>query len=79
MVVGKVLRSLGLKFNSVVPSIEEMKDLMKLTLDELSSSLQAHKAQLLRQIYDHVVEKAFSVKNKTFSTKDEDREAVKDQ
>lgn len=79
MVVGKVLRSLGLKFNSVVPSIEEMKDLMKLTLDELSSSLQAHKAQLLRQVYDHVAEKAFSVKNKTFSAKDEDREAVKDQ
>lgn len=46
MVVEKVLRSLGAKYNHIVTAIEESIDITKLTLDELSGFLQAHEARL---------------------------------
>lgn len=49
MVVGRVMRSLGPKYNYVVVAIEEAKDRTKLTMDELSGSLRAHEARLLSQ------------------------------
>lgn len=42
-VVSKVLRSLALRFDFVVDSIEESKELLKLSLDDLSGTLLAHK------------------------------------
>ena len=47
MVVGKVLGSMGPKYNHVVAAIEESKDLTKLSLDELSGSPQAHESRLI--------------------------------
>lgn len=49
MVVGRVMRSLGPKYNYVIVAIEEAKDRTKLTMDELSGSLRAHEARLLSQ------------------------------
>lgn len=61
LVVRKILRSLGPKYNLAVAAIGEAKDLTKLTMDELASSLQAHEALLLSHD-DNFVEKAFVVK-----------------
>lgn len=47
MVVGKVLRSLEAKYNHVVTTIEESKDITTLTLNELIGSLQAYEARLI--------------------------------
>lgn len=41
-VVSKVLRSLEPKFHYVAVALEESKDIMKLTLAELSGSFQVH-------------------------------------
>ena len=59
--VAKVLRSLGLRFNYVVAAIEESNDLTKLTMDELSGTLQAHEARMISQA-DEPGEKAFTMK-----------------
>lgn len=48
MAVGKLLRSLRLKFNHVVTIIAESKDVAKLTMDEVSGSLLAHEVRLIR-------------------------------
>ena len=45
-VVAKVLRSLTPHFDHVVATIEESEDLTSLTIEELSSSLQAHEARM---------------------------------
>ncbi|XP_039140537.1 uncharacterized protein LOC120277761 [Dioscorea cayenensis subsp. rotundata] len=45
-VVAKVLRSLHPKFDFVVVAIKESKDITKLSLDELSRSLQAHEIRV---------------------------------
>lgn len=37
MVVGKILRSMGAKFNHVVTAIEESRDITKLMVDELTA------------------------------------------
>lgn len=46
-VVGKILRSLNPTFKHVVSSIVEAKDLGKLTVEELSSSLKGHETILM--------------------------------
>ncbi|XP_039115786.1 uncharacterized protein LOC120251294 [Dioscorea cayenensis subsp. rotundata] len=63
MVVGKVMRSLGPKFNHMVVVIEESKDLTKLSLDELSCSLQEHESRLQTQV-DDADEKVLHVRGK---------------
>ncbi|XP_039137422.1 uncharacterized protein LOC120274950 [Dioscorea cayenensis subsp. rotundata] len=49
LAVGKILRSLGPKYNHLVAAIGEAKDLTKLTMDELSGSLQAHESLMISQ------------------------------
>ncbi|KAH7667285.1 RNA-directed DNA polymerase protein [Dioscorea alata] len=61
MVVRKVLRSMGAKFNHVVTAVEESKDITKLTLDVLTGPLKAHEARLISQA-DHVEEKVLHVR-----------------
>lgn len=61
LVVGKVLRSLGPRYNFLVDAIGEAKDLTQLTMDELAGSLQAHEALMFSQD-DKSSEKAFAVK-----------------
>ena len=63
-VVAKVLRSLTFKFDYIVVAIKDSKVLTKLTADELSGSLQAHKATLNR-LAGRSKEKAFQVKGDT--------------
>ncbi|XP_039115785.1 uncharacterized protein LOC120251274 [Dioscorea cayenensis subsp. rotundata] len=65
LAVGKVLRTLGPKYNFVVAAIGEAKDLTKLTMDELAGSLQAHEALLLSQD-DTVTDKALVMKEDSF-------------
>ena len=47
-VVEKILRSLSEKFNYVVCSIEESKDIDQLSIDELQSSLIVHEQKFQR-------------------------------
>lgn len=77
LAVGKVLRSLGPKYNFVVPAIGESKDLTKLTTDELASSLQAHEALLISQ-EESPVEKAFAIKSDYAPEKQETKPPVKE-
>ncbi|XP_039127079.1 uncharacterized protein LOC120263279 [Dioscorea cayenensis subsp. rotundata] len=59
-VVLKVMRSLSLRFVHVVTSIEEARDLKTMTLDELSSALQAHEARY-NQFFEKHGDKTFIV------------------
>lgn len=71
MVVGKVLRSLGPKYNHVVAAIEESNDLTKLTPNELSGSFQAHEARFISQA-DEGDEKALQVRCEVSGIKHDD-------
>jgi hypothetical protein len=51
-VVEKILRSLSEKFNYVVCSIKESKDIDKLSIDELQSSLIVHEQKIQRHTGD---------------------------
>ena len=57
----KVLRSLTSKFDHVVATIEESKDMFTYSFDELMISLLAHESRLSRY-HEKVEEKAFQVK-----------------
>lgn len=72
MVVGKVLRSMGTKYNHVVIAIEESRDITKLTLDDITSSLQAHESRLISQV-NQVEEKVLLVKGQFSTMKEGDR------
>ena len=48
MIIEKILRSMTLKFNYVVCSIEESNDLSTMTIDELQSSLLIHEQRMHR-------------------------------
>lgn len=63
-VVSKVLRSLAPKFDYVAVALKESRDLLKLTLDELSCSLQAHEITVNRSS-EKVSEKALHVKGES--------------
>lgn len=63
-VVCKVLRSLTSKFNHVVATIEESKDLSTYSFDELMSSLLAYEDRLSR-LSKKVEKKAFQVKGES--------------
>ncbi|XP_028088853.1 uncharacterized protein LOC114289345 [Camellia sinensis] len=48
IIVEKILRSMTMKFDYIVCSIEESKDIDELSVDELQSSLQVHEQKLNR-------------------------------
>jgi len=48
-IVEKILRSMFPKFNFVICSIEESKDLDTLSLDELQNSLMVHEQKIVQQ------------------------------
>ena len=47
-IIEKILRSMTLKFNFVVCSIEESKDVNALSIDELQSSLLVHEQKIFQ-------------------------------
>lgn len=56
--VSKILRSLAPRFNYVVTTIEEARDISKMSLDELTSSLQAHELRM-ENVGEKVEKRAF--------------------
>lgn len=52
------MRSLSSRFVNVITSIEEVRDILKLSFDDLSSSLQAHEARF-NQFTEKHIGKAF--------------------
>jgi hypothetical protein len=58
----KILRSLDLKFDFVVVAIEESKEVEKLIVDELMSSLQAHEQKIMKRNGDKAIEHALQSK-----------------
>ena len=58
----KILRSLYPKFDFVVVAIEESKEVDKLTVDELMSSLQAHEQKIVKRNGDKAIEHALQSK-----------------
>jgi hypothetical protein len=58
----KILRSLDPKFDFVVFAIEESKEVDKLMVDELMSSLQAHEQKIVKRNGDKAIEHALQAK-----------------
>lgn len=58
MIMEKVMRSLPQKFDHVVAAIEEAKDLSKMTIEELQSSLEAHEMRLAERVQVNKTEQA---------------------
>lgn len=66
-VVAKVLRSLAQKFDFVVVVIEELRNISKLTLDELSKTLQTHEIRVNRTVVKFT-EKALHMKGEVMGS-----------
>lgn len=60
-IVQKILRCMPAKYEQVVAAIEESKDLLELSLDELMGSLEAHEEKMSRFI-EQDLEQAFQSK-----------------
>ena len=58
----KILRSLDPKFDFIVVAIEESKEVDKLMVDELMSSLQAHEQNIVKRNGDKAIEHALQAK-----------------
>ena len=62
----KILRSLDPKFDFVIVAIKESKEVDKLIMDELMSSLQAHEQKIVKRngdkIIEHVLQSKLSLK-----------------
>ncbi|XP_010534731.1 PREDICTED: uncharacterized protein LOC104810237 [Tarenaya hassleriana] len=71
-VVEKILRSLTDDFENVVCAIEESKDLAKITIDELTGSLEAHEQRKKKKKQD-VMEEALQTKMSINDDKREDK------
>jgi RNase P protein component len=63
-IIEKILRSLNPKFDFVIVAIEESKELDKLTMDELMSSLQAHEQKIVKKdkAIEHALQSKLSLK-----------------
>lgn len=61
-VIKKVLGSLSSKFEHVVITIKESKDLEKLTIEELMGSLQVHEKMMQKSVNSTVLEQALESK-----------------
>ncbi|XP_050886762.1 uncharacterized protein LOC127092031 [Lathyrus oleraceus] len=62
-IVEKILRSMTPKFNFVVCSIEESKNIDELTFDELQSSLSVHEQKIIQQDTEEQALKASNFKS----------------
>jgi hypothetical protein len=58
----KILRSLDPKFDFVVVAIEESKEVDKLIMNELMSSLQAHEQKIVKRNGDKAIEHVLQAK-----------------
>jgi len=61
-IIEKILRSLYPKFDFVIVAIEESKEMDKLMMDELMSSLQAHEQKIMKRNGDKVIKHALQSK-----------------
>lgn len=72
-VVSKVLMILAPKYDMVVVAIEEAKDITKMTLQELTSSLLAHKDRVNWSTARKVEEKVFYIKGEPSGMRDSEK------
>ena len=77
LAVGKILKSLGLRYFFLVAAISEAKDLTKLTMDELSRSLQAHVSLMFSQD-DNSEAQAFIIRPEASGVKQKGKTPVKE-
>ena len=72
-VIEKILRSMTPKFNYVVCSIEESKDLDELSIDELQGSLLVHEQKIIQEDKEEQALKASTNNNALTTNRSADR------